>query len=154
MQTTVHNTTTRPTLSLGSTGEDVKYLQKVLNADVAANSLVVDGEFGQKTKEAVMAFQKDKDLYVDGIVGTDTWAIVDIIYTGLTPTLRRGSKGEFVKMLQTRLNERTFGPLVVDGEFGPATEEAVKKLQQSHSHILVVDGIVGESTWGVLNSMG
>ena len=153
MSNAVQNTTTRPTLSLDSTGEDVKYLQIVLNVAVVANSLVVDGVFGQKTKEAVMAFQKDNDLYVDGIVGTDTWRIVDDIYTG-TPTLRRGSKGVFVKMLQTRLNERAFGPLVVDGEFGPATEEAVKKLQQSHSHILVVDGIVGESTWGVLNSLG
>ena len=153
---TVQNTTTRPTLSLDSTGEDVKYLQKVLNADVAANSLVVDGVFGQKTKEAVMAFQKDKDLDVDGIVGANTWTIVDIIYTGLTPTLRRGSTDEFVKILQTRLNDRDLGlgPLVVDGVFGPATEEAVKKFQQSHSHILVVDGIVGKSTWGVLNSMG
>lgn len=152
MQTTVQNTTTRPTLSFGSTGEDVKYLQKVLNADVAANSLVVDGVFGQKTKEAVMAFQKDKDLVVDGIVGANTWAIVDVIYIGLSPTLRRGSTGEIVKHLQRRLNILGFGQLVVDGVFGPATEEAVKKFQQSYN--LVVDGIVGKSTWGVLESLG
>ena len=70
------------------------------------------------------------------------------------PTLRRGSKGESVKILQTRLNERAFGPLIVDGEFGPATEKAVKELQQSHNHVLDVDGIVGELTWGVLNRLG
>ena len=150
---TVQNTPTRPTLSFGSTDEDVKYLQNVLNLTVAANSLVFDGEFGQKTKEAVMAFQKENDLDVDGIVGTDTWRIIDDVYHG-TPTLRRGSKGIFVKMLQSRLNGRSFGPLEVDGDFGPATEEAVKMLQRSHNHVLDVDGIVGELTWGVLNRLG
>lgn len=155
MSNAVQNTPTRPTLSFGSTDEDVKYLQNVLNLTVAANSLVVDGEFGQKTKEAVIAFQKENDLDEDGIVGPDTWRIIDDVYHG-TPTLRRGSKGIFVKKLQTRLNERDLGlgKLAVDGDFGPATEEAVKKFQQSHSHILAVDGIVGESTWGVLSSMG
>ena len=34
----------------------------------------VDGDFGVKTKAAVMAFQKAKGLVVDGIVGTKTWS--------------------------------------------------------------------------------
>ncbi|NES04853.1 MAG: peptidoglycan-binding protein, partial [Okeania sp. SIO2F4] len=51
MLTGTQTTTTRPTISLGSTGEDVKDLQKVLNATVADTSLVVDGIFGNLTKE-------------------------------------------------------------------------------------------------------
>ena len=51
--------TTRSTVSLGSTGQDVKDLQAVLNATVADNSLVVDGVFGNLTEEAVMALQKE-----------------------------------------------------------------------------------------------
>ena len=49
MSNAIQNTTVRPTLSLGSTGEDVKDLQKVLNGTVA--DLAVDGVFGKKTQE-------------------------------------------------------------------------------------------------------
>ena len=73
MTYTTQNTSTRPTVSLGSTGEDVKNLQVVLNATVADNSLVVDGVFGNLIKEAVMAFQKEYGLTIDGIVGSQTW---------------------------------------------------------------------------------
>lgn len=33
----------------------------------------VDGDFGTKTKEAVIEFQKKANIEVDGIVGNDTW---------------------------------------------------------------------------------
>ncbi|MGD1698465.1 peptidoglycan-binding domain-containing protein [Dapis sp. BLCC M229] len=93
-------TTTRPTISLGSTGKDVKDLQKVLNATVADNSLVVDGIFGNLTKEAVIAFQKYYGLTADGIVGSQTWAVVDTI---VRATLYFGSTREDVEYLQRRL---------------------------------------------------
>lgn len=60
------------TLSYGSSGEDVKKLQKSLNDK--GYSLEVDGEFGPKTQEAVKAYQKKSGLSVDGIVGVNTWA--------------------------------------------------------------------------------
>ena len=44
-----------------------------MNATVADNSLVVDGVFGNLSKEAVMAFQKEYGLTIDGIVGSQTW---------------------------------------------------------------------------------
>lgn len=60
------------------------------------------------------------------------------------PTLRRGSKGESVKELQTILN--SFGnKLNIDGIFGAKTEEAVKSFQKSNH--LSSDGIVGPKTW-------
>lgn len=139
-------TTTRPTLTLGSTGEDVKNLQTFLNAIVANNSLVVDGIFGNLTKEAVIAFQKEYGgLTADGIVGPQTWGVVDTI---VRTTLYLGSTGEDVEYLQRRLNGIGSASLVVDGIFGVATEEAVKKFQKFHG--LTVDGIVGSQTWGKL----
>ena len=58
-------------LSYGSSGEDVKELQKALNN--AGYSLDVDGKFGSKTQTAVKSYQKSKGLSVDGIVGNNTW---------------------------------------------------------------------------------
>lgn len=53
--------------------------------------------------------------------------------------LRRGSKGPEVEKLQKDL-----GMQQVDGQFGPATEKAVKTFQQTMG--LQVDGIVGPNT--------
>ena len=142
-----------PTLRYGSKGETVIHLQTRLNF-LGYGPLEVDGDFGPATEAAVKKFQQNNNpLDVDGIVGPDTWRIIDDIYYE-TPTLCRGSKGVFVKKLQTQLNERAFGPLKVDGDFGPDTEKAVKELQQSHNHVLDVDGIVGPDTWGVLTRLG
>lgn len=59
------------TLRQGSRGDDVKQLQALLNTKGA--SLDLDGEFGPVTKKAVMDFQKETGLGVDGIVGPQTW---------------------------------------------------------------------------------
>ncbi len=64
------------------------------------------------------------------------------IYVVPRPTLRRGSKGEDVRRLQSLL---TVG---VDGDFGPKTEAAVRKFQTGKK--LVSDGIVGPQTWGAI----
>lgn len=60
------------TLSYGSSGEEVKELQKALNN--MGYSLEVDGKFGTKTQNAVKSYQKNNGLSVDGIVGNNTWA--------------------------------------------------------------------------------
>jgi len=66
------------------------------------------------------------------------------------PTLRQGSTGETVKVLQTKLNELGATPkLVVDGSFGPLTCVAVQVFQRTRG--LDPDGIVGPLTWGELN---
>jgi hypothetical protein len=66
-------------------------------------------------------------------------------------TLSRGSTGPAVRELQRVLN--AWYPqmsLKVDGVFGLATEAAVRALQE-RSGGLVVDGVVGPRTRGVLN---
>jgi murein DD-endopeptidase MepM/ murein hydrolase activator NlpD len=57
----------KPILTVGSKGEDVKYLQKKLG-------LTVDGAFGPKTQAAVKAFQTKNGLGATGKVGPKTWA--------------------------------------------------------------------------------
>lgn len=59
------------TLRQGSTGSEVKKLQKLLNN--AGYKLTVDGIFGANTLNAVKKYQQSKGLTVDGIVGENTW---------------------------------------------------------------------------------
>lgn len=71
--------------------------------------------------------------------------------TTTLPTLKRGSKGEYVTLLQTKLANLGYdlGSYGVDGDFGKATEAAVKKFQKDHG--LEQDGIVGKKTWAALD---
>lgn len=63
-------------LKLGSRGEAVKTLQKGLN-DMSYN-VVIDGIYGQQTKEAIIQFQKRfPELTNDGIFGSKTKAVMD-----------------------------------------------------------------------------
>ena len=135
-------TTARPTLKQGSTGQDVKELQQILNSTGA--NLVIDGVCGQKTLQAVIAFQKQNNLILDGIVGQQTWSKLDSTPEP-RPILRCGRRGEAVAYLQQYLNSIVFDSLAVDGIFGLATEKSVKKLQADYG--LTVDGIVGQQTW-------
>lgn len=69
-KTETNNTADR-TLKFGMKGADVKELQEALT--LREYSLgKVDGDFGQKTYAAVIAFQKDAGLTQDGIVGLKT----------------------------------------------------------------------------------
>lgn len=58
-------------LRIGDRGPEVHKLQERLNATGA--SLGVDGDFGQKTQDAVIAFQQQKGLKADGVVGPKTF---------------------------------------------------------------------------------
>lgn len=57
----------------------------------------------------------------------------------LRPTIMRGSRGEHVAYLQTKLK------ITSDGIFGTNTHRAVVAFQQANK--LVADGIVGNNTW-------
>lgn len=60
------------------------------------------------------------------------------------PTEQSGDTGENVHTIQYLLNAHG-ASLSVDGDFGPATQAAVKAFQQGHG--LAPDGIVGTQTW-------
>lgn len=59
-------------LKLGSKGINVKRVQRA----VGMNEALVDGEYGQRTKSYVQAYQLKKKLKADGIVGEKTWGVM------------------------------------------------------------------------------
>jgi len=68
------------------------------------------------------------------------------------PTLRRGSKGEYVRKAQQLLKAKGYslGPCGVDGDYGSATEKAVRAFQRDWG--LATDGVIGPKTWAMLQS--
>lgn len=59
------------TLRKGNRGPSVLKLQQALKEH--GYNIKADGIFGDKTLEAVMAFQAENGLVVDGVVGSKTW---------------------------------------------------------------------------------
>ena len=56
----------------GMSGNITKLIQCILYCR-GYNPGAIDGMFGNKTQDAVMDFQCDYELYIDGIVGKDTF---------------------------------------------------------------------------------
>ncbi len=78
------------TLALGSRGPNVKLIQSLLNR-IGYNAGPVDGIFGPRTQQAVIAFQRDNGLTPDGIVGPATWSVFERLLIGYdTYTIRAG----------------------------------------------------------------
>lgn len=65
-------------------------------------------------------------------------------------TLRKGDKSEAVVALQTLLIKAGYsvGSYGADGDFGTASDAAVKKFQSEHG--LTADGVCGKDTWSAL----
>ncbi len=76
----VNNKDNSDLITRGARGESVEEFQKILRdlgydlGDFGPNGDGVDGKFGRMTKEAIMSFQKDHNLQVDGIIGINTAA--------------------------------------------------------------------------------
>jgi peptidoglycan hydrolase-like protein with peptidoglycan-binding domain len=146
-----------PTIRQGSSGDAVIAWQKIIG--VAA-----DGKFGPQTTAATKAFQQQKGLVADGIVGSQSWlaglgSVLTTpitpggppvtptapppsstpVLTGAMPIIKRGSTGAAVKTWQGYLG------IAADGDFGPDTEAKTKTFQAKNG--LVADGIVGPNTW-------
>ena len=67
--------TPEPVLRTGSRGEDVKTLQGRLH-DLGYYTDEIDGQFGAATKAAVIDFQRANGLDADGMVGSETKALL------------------------------------------------------------------------------
>jgi peptidoglycan hydrolase-like protein with peptidoglycan-binding domain len=134
-------TLTWPLVTAGANGEIVKTIQYLLIQRIGA-SLTVDGAFGAQTTAAVKKFQTANKLAADGQVGSLTWAKLII-------QVQSGAKGSAVQAVQHSLHfVYGFTSLAIDGNFGPATQAAVKSFQTKYK--LSVDGVVGTNTWNAL----
>jgi peptidoglycan hydrolase-like protein with peptidoglycan-binding domain len=139
-----------PTLQQGSSGPDVRRLQRLLVMLKDLDYVQIDGAFGPKTAAAVVAFQQGAGLAADGIAGPKTWQALPS--DPHTAQIGRGAHGTVVTALQHGL--RKYGgpstptdPGPADGAFGTKTEHAVKAYQSERG--VAPDGIVGDATWWV-----
>lgn len=68
----------------------------------------------------------------------------------IRPTLRRGSKGPYVKEMQEILARLGYdlGSCGIDSDYGKMTQAAVSSFQKDHG--LTADGICGKNTWTAL----
>ncbi|GAA2442145.1 peptidoglycan-binding protein [Streptomyces macrosporus] len=141
------NFTSYDTLRSGSTGAQVKAAQHLLNQH-GFNAGTVDGVFGAGTESAVKAFQANRGLTADGVVGARTWTA--LLSAGTKPVLKQGSSGADVERLQRALTAALGRTVGIDGLFGTNTDTAVRDYQRTRG--LTVDGIVGSGTWGALQA--
>jgi peptidoglycan hydrolase-like protein with peptidoglycan-binding domain len=145
------------TLKLGSTGAAVRDLQQDLTI-LKYYTGAIDGVFGAKTKDAVVKYQKDKNLTTDGIVGIETEASVEQnTWIAKRPLIKQGAQGTDVKTLQSVLKSAVeygvgnYGITLVDGVFGTNTQAAVIKFQKARN--LTADGVVGTVTWRAVSQL-
>ena len=67
-----------PVLKIGSAGLPVRRAQKrmsLVGYDVGG----VDGRYGTQTEAAVKKLQQQRGLAVDGVVGLQTWSVIDAL---------------------------------------------------------------------------
>jgi len=139
------------TVHLGSSGADVKRLQRVLARSMVTSPFgPITGVFDAGLDTAVRSFQSTEGLVVDGIVGPITWSHLPP-YREPSPHLQSGSTGPVVAWLQQVLGGSAIAPDwaaytgPVDGIFGAMTEASLRDLQSVKG--VTVDGIVGDQTW-------
>lgn len=162
----------------GDSGEKVSDLQFFLSiiasVDPAIPPIAIDGVFGERTYNAVVAFQREYGLVEDGIVGAQTWDAIYDVYKGTVErvylrdgfkvngypypgeALRVGDRGNDVLTIQRQLNaisavNSEIEAPEVDGVFGEETKEAVESFQSYYG--LVADGVVGRQTWGAIQQV-
>ena len=148
-------------ISTGMNGENVLKIQNMLTGimDIhrAVPAIIVDGNFGEETKNAVMKFQEVMGLSATGVVDSITMRELEKEYNvsrsraeedsynmntkgGLhnkkydSKIVGIGSSGPNVIELQQILNKisdeyKDIPKLTVDGIFGPKTQDAVRIFQ-------------------------
>ena len=137
-------------LSLGSTGNLVRYVQQRLHQLGFYNGQA-NGQFGQSTAVAVEQFQATAQVQGDpsSTVGQST--MTALIAAGSQPQLRPGTgdNGD-VKRLQEALDYAENANLPVNGHYDGATVSAVARYQAAVG--LTPTGQVNSATWDKLQS--
>ena len=128
-----------PSASTDST-DGVKTVQDWLGVEV-------DGIYGAQTKTAlikelqtVLNDQYGANLAVDGIFGNKTASAIR--------NIKKGSQGNYVKVLQGFLICKGYNTGGLDGDFGIQTDKAVRAFQSDNG--LYVDGVAGKATFAAL----
>jgi len=151
------------TFRLGDRGPAVPEIRdrlRVLGLVGTAASAPHDGDdalhFDQQLDRAVRAFQQQRGLSVDGVVGVHTyrtleearWRLGDRLLTYVAGNLLAGDD---VLALQRRLLDLGFKVGKVDGRFGERTERGVREFQRNVG--VPADGTCGPATLKALSRL-
>lgn len=164
------------TLRYRDRGDDVLKMQKAL-VSLGYATGGTDGKFGPTTEKAVRQFQKDNGLTVDGAAGSATLTLLydraegssssgsaggssgssgssgstSNYFGGNYNTLKYGSRGDRVKLLQKALNQLGYSAGSADGKFGSGTQRAVVAFQRANG--LTADGLAGTKSLKKIEAM-
>jgi N-acetylmuramoyl-L-alanine amidase len=141
---------------LGDRGEVVSDIRDRLGRLDLLDDAAGSDEYDAAVERAVRAFQQQRGLSSDGIVGRATWRALD------EASWRLGDRvlvhlpgtwqtGDDVITLQRRLLDLGFKTGRVDGRFGPVTERAVQEFQRNIG--IPPDGTCGPATLKVLSRL-
>lgn len=145
-------------LKQGMSGDGVYQLQKKLS-ELGFYQGDLDGTFGSGTFEAVVSFQSNSNLEVDGVAGPATLRELNLSFAlsapgdtvsaaapagGEQPALKLGMSGDNVLTLQKKLQELGYYQGDLDGTFGPVTFNAIINFQSDNN--LITDGVAGLET--------
>lgn len=152
-------------LNYGQRGATVVQLQNQLKQlGYFPKKVESTGYYGTVTRDAVIKFQRDHRLPADGVVGAQTLAALQTTnpapspVTATTPptsqppvsvptdlpTLKLGSQGQAVELVQLQLTVFGYYRGEINGKFTNATQAAVIKFQKEVN--LPPDGVVGRTT--------
>ena len=147
-------------LKIGDEDEYVTALQKKL-LEIGYFHGNVTGYFGTVTQQALMDYQNEHGLTVDGKAGHET--LTSLMGSDFTlPANRFGSddkpdsyclrdKGDIIRDIQQKLMDLEYYDYSnITGYFGPVTERAIRRFQRTNG--LCTDGIAGPKTLSLLFS--
>ena len=107
--------------------------------------------YGSVTMQAVKRFQRQNDLKQDGVIGSESIAML-ISQDAKSYLVKKGMEGSDIKTIQSRLYELGYlsSKSLITGSFGDETEKAVQALQIANN--LSADGKIGTMTLELLYS--
>jgi len=153
-------------LQSGSDGNQVMALQEAL-IELGYLRGTADGIYGNATAQAVMAFQRQNNYPITGIVDANLQAFLfngkplnsEGVKTEVKTlpaieglTIKSGDRGVMVRTIQSRLKEQGYYTGTVSGNYDAATVKAVRAFQKQNG--LKQDGVCGGDTQALLLGSG
>ena len=145
-----------PALRLGDCGPEIAELRARLDRLGLLRSPLHSDRFDDDVDAAIRAFQQERGLAVDGVVGPQTqrhleearWQLGD---RALSYTPGHLMRGDDVAILQRRLTNLGFNAGRIDGIFGPQTDIALRDFQRGVG--VSADGTAGVETFRALDRL-